>query len=470
MRRVGANAASPRQVRAPSPRDLICSQALEFTIEKLVYGGDGLARLPADEHGRGKAVFLPFVLEGEGVEAAITEQRPGFARARLQQVVAASPHRVEVACPYFGQCGGCHYQHASYQHQLEIKAAILAETLRRIAKVELEAGLQVHPSEPWQYRNRTRMSAAWPAPSGTGGFTLGYRRFASHEVLAVEQCPISSPLINRAIAAIWELGRGGKVPSEINELEFFANAKDDRLLVELTVSGRDWRRKKSTLPDFVLGLRGTLPEVAGVAVCQDSGRGRAAREKIPQELQSTFGTDSMVYETELASYRVSAGAFFQTNRFLTDTLVEIVTGGRKGNRALDLYAGTGLFSVPLARNFAEVTAVESEPLSFEDLQYNGQGALRTVRATTENFLVSMDSGSNFDFVVVDPPRAGLGGKVVGALASHKPPRIAYVSCDPATLARDLAGLTAAGYRIEEAHLVDLFPQTFHIESVLQLVR
>jgi 23S rRNA (uracil1939-C5)-methyltransferase len=441
---------------------------LEFTIEKLVYGGDGLARLPADEHGSGKAVFMPFVLEGERVEATISEQRPGFARARLEQVTEPSPHRVDPGCPYFGQCGGCHYQHASYEHQLQIKAAILVETLRRITKIELQSGLHLHPSEPWQYRNRTRMRLAWPAPAVTGEFTMGYRRFASHEVLAVEQCPISSPRINRAIAALWELGRSGKLPREIIEVEFFANAADDQLLLELSVSDQDWRRKKPSLVEAVTALRDQMPEVAGVAVFQADGRGQPVREQIPPEMRSAFGAGSVEYKTKAASYRVSAGAFFQTNRSLTDELVGIVTNGRQGGRALDLYAGTGLFSVPLAKGFDEVTAVEAEPMSFGDLQQNGRRVLRTFRKTTEQYL-SADT-SKFDFVVVDPPRGGLGSKVVNALAGRKPPRITYVSCDPATLARDLAGLIAAGYGIEEAHLVDLFPQTFHIESVLQLVR
>ncbi len=434
-----------------------------------MYGGDGLGRLPADEHGRGKAVFMPFVLPGERVEAAVIEQRPGFARARLDQLIAPSPHRVEPGCPYFGQCGGCHYQHASYEHQLQIKAAILVDTLRRIAKVELRTELQVHRSEPWHYRNRTRMRVAWPEPSGTGGFAFGYRRFASHEVLAVEQCPISSPLISHAIAAMWELGRGGNLSREIIEVEFFANAANDQLLIELSVSGQDWRRKKSALLGSVAALRDRMPEIIGMSLFQDNGRGRLVREVIPPELQSTFGANSMMYETKLASYRVSAGAFFQTNRFLTDSLVNVVIGDRKGGRALDLYAGTGLFSVPLARNFDEVIAVEAEPLSFPDLQHNGRGMLRTFRATTEAFCTSVDPDWKADLVVVDPPRGGLGSKVVAALANRKPPRIAYVSCDPATLARDLAGLIAAGYRIEEAHLIDLFPQTFHIESVWQLV-
>ena len=177
---------------------------MQLTIEKLVYGGDGLARLAADEHGPGKAVFVPFVLEGETIEASIVEQKRGFARGRVEKIRQASPQRVEPPCPYFGRCGGCQYQHIRYEHQLEIKAAILKETLRRIAKLELETEITIHPSQPWNYCNRTRLQVR-TAPE----FALGYYKFNSHEVLPVEQCPVSSPLINRAISALWQLGREG---------------------------------------------------------------------------------------------------------------------------------------------------------------------------------------------------------------------------------------------------------------------
>ncbi len=201
---------------------------MRLTIEKLVYGGDGLARLPADEHGPGKAAFVPFVLAGEEVEAAVIEEKPGFARAQAASILTASPHRTPPPCPYFQACGGCHYQHASYEHQLEIKAAILKENLRRIAKLDLQQELAVHPSPPWNYRNRTRLKVQ-TSPQ----FALGYYRLNSHELLPVEQCPISSPLINRVIAKFWELGRAGKLPTAMDEIEFFADAKDSQLLSEV---------------------------------------------------------------------------------------------------------------------------------------------------------------------------------------------------------------------------------------------
>ena len=432
-----------------------------LTIDKLIYGGNGLARLPADEKGPGKAVFLPFVLEGERVEAEITEQKPGFARARAGEILEPSPHRVAPACPYFGQCGGCHYQHAGYDHQLQIKAAILRETIRRVAKLEVEQEIRVHPSPPWNYRNRTRLRVR------TRPFVLGYNRLRGSELLAVEQCPISSPLINRAIAALWELGRADKASADVREIEFFANADDTRLLAELTVQEAGWwHGRKSDVSQFVIALRAAVPEITGVCVFHATAQGALEREDIPAELQETFSADHLLYSTSTANYQVSAGSFFQTNRFLADKLVEVVTEGRSGDYALDLYAGTGLFSVALAKNFREVRAVESSPFSFHDLVRNCPQNVRLHQEAVEDFLGEAER----DLVVVDPPRAGLGQKVAGLLADSGAPRITYVSCDPATLARDLVVLMASGYRIDEAHLVDLFPQTFHIESVLQLVR
>ncbi len=172
---------------------------MQLEIEKLIYGGDGLARLPADDKGPGKTIFVSFVIPGEQVDATLGQTRPGFARAHLDRVLESSPDRVEPGCPYFGRCGGCQYQHIEYKSQLGYKSDILRETLRRTAKLELQSEIQVHAAEPWHYRNRTRMRIQ-TAPK----FQLGYHPNASHQILAVEQCPISSPLINDAIIAVWD--------------------------------------------------------------------------------------------------------------------------------------------------------------------------------------------------------------------------------------------------------------------------
>ena len=431
---------------------------MQLTIEKLIYGGDGLARLP-----EGKAVFVPFVLPGERVEATLTEQKPGFARARLQRVVEPSPRRVTPGCPYFGECGGCHYQHASYDAQLEFKRDILRESLLRLAKVEVER-IEIHPSPPWNYRNRTRMKL------GASPFAIGYYRLASHSLLPVRECPISSPLINRAINAMWKLGEAGNVPPELAEIEFFASADDARLLTELTLARKvhpDWPR----LAAFSGALRTELDAVIGASVFTAGDReGIVQREDIPQRWQASFGADSLRYAVDPHLYVVSAGSFFQTNRFLTATLLNLATEGRSGGFALDLYAGAGLFSLPLSQTFREVAAVEAAPFSSADLKTNAPSNVSGYGIAVDKFLARLPRPARFDYVVADPPRGGLGEKVALALTGLGAPQITYVSCDPATLARDLRVLRAAGYEVQAAHLVDLFPQTFHIETVLHLKR
>jgi 23S rRNA (uracil1939-C5)-methyltransferase len=438
---------------------------LLLNIEKLIYGGDGLARLPAGsptdtdtdtnkDRGRGKAVFVPFVLAGEKIEAAITESKSGFARAKADKIVEPSAYRVAPPCPYFSRCGGCHYQHATYEYQLEIKKEILRENLRRIAKLELECEIQVHPSPPWNYRNRSRLQVRTHPE-----FSAGYFKFASHELLAVEECPISSPLINRGIAALWKAGRAGKVVEGVREVEFFANADDTKLLLEFLCAPE---ARRAAVRAWAEELCASMPEIAGVAAFREPQKG-------VQEPLVAVGVNELTYRTKSRAYRVSAGAFFQTNRFLIDELVSIVTTGGSGDLALDLYAGVGLFSTALTA-FRHTVSVESSQTAVSDLQYNVPVNGKAVRAETERYLTERAAREHADLVVVDPPRSGLGDSVARALASLSAPRLTYVSCDPATLARDLVPLQAAGYRVEEAHLVDLFPQTYHLESVVQLVR
>ncbi len=433
---------------------------MQLNIEKLVYGGDGLARLPADEHGPGKAVFVPFVLDGERIEALLVEQKRGFARGQAETILQASPQRVEPTCPYFRRCGGCHYQHTSYEHQLEIKAAILKENLRRIAKVELKTIITIHPSPPWNYRNRTRLKVR-----GAPEFAVGYYRFSSHELLPVEECPVSSPLINRAIASFWKMGRAHNVPDGIHEIEFFANADDTQLLIEAACEPGT---PSTPVREWADALPSTLPEIAGIAVFEARSSGRSGAADL--KLMATSGVRELGYKTDAVSYRVSAGAFFQVNRHLINELVKIATEGYSGNTALDLYAGVGLFSTILSRGFAQVIAVESSQTSHADLLYNSPSNVKAIRATTADFLGSAPGKLRPELVVLDPPRSGLGESVVKSVVGLGAHRMTYISCDPATASRDLAGLLSAGYRIEQVHLVDLFPQTYHLESVFHLAR
>lgn len=463
---------------------------MRLTIEKLVYGGDGLARLEsgsATGDARRKPVFLPFVLEGEQVEATLADDKGSFARARLASVAVPSPHRVTPPCQHFTRCGGCQYQHAAYSHQLEAKAAILRETLARTARLELACELQVHSGGPLHYRNRARLQVR-PAP-----FALGYFRAGTNELLPVEQCPITSPLLNRALAALWQLGRAGQMPGG-GEIELFASAEDDALLLELhNPASRAAAWSKSYARAFAEALHSRLPELRGVVLFpaaelapartsapqhHSARRGAphhpdSAEPAKPPEPIPVWGEPSLDYRVAARAYRVPAGAFFQGNRYLLPQLVTAVTSGAPGHVAFDLYAGVGLFAVALAERFERVTAVEVAPESYGGLQQNVPPHVQTTRQTTEAFLKDVrfrHALRHAELVVADPPRAGLGERVTRALADLQPRRIVYVSCDPATLARDLVTLLAAGYTVEQAHLFDLFPQTAHLETVLHLTR
>jgi 23S rRNA (uracil1939-C5)-methyltransferase len=423
---------------------------VNLTVEKLVYGGDGLARLP-----EGKTVFLPFVLPAEEVSATIVQEKSSFSRASVDQVLKPSPYRVQPPCPYFGSCGGCHYQHSGYAAQLENKRAILKETLLRNGKLEWKGDVITHSGESWNYRNRSRMKVR-----GGAEFALGYHRLGSHDLLPIKECPISSKLINRVLKHVWELGEAGKVPAGITELEFFADHADAKMMLEVYFTPGS-----PEMHDFAAALQAKAPEIKGIAFFAESTNGEAGSE----QPKYSVGDPTLGYQVGEKSFRVSAGSFFQINRYLARDLVQTVVGDFHGRIALDLYAGVGLFASHLAKRFDQVFAVESATVSSADLQANAIKNVVPVKSTAEGFLprcINMQP----ELVVVDPPRAGLGAKATQLLAALRVKRIVYVSCDPATLARDVRTLLETGYHVEEVHMVDLFPQTFHIESVVRLAR
>lgn len=392
----------------------------EITVEKLVYGGEGLGRL------EGRAVLAPFVLPGERARVRSLDEKAGLVRAGLLEVLAAVPERVAPECPYFMRCGGCHYQHAPYGMQLALKRDILEDQLRRIGKIAPPAEIGVVAGEPWGYRNRVQLHIANGA--------LGYREAQSNKLCPIEKCPIASPAINGAIAVLREMLRDPRWPRFVRGIELFTNETEMQLNV-LETDRPVARRFFDWCAERILGL------VSG----------------------------ALDYHAAGHVWRVSYGSFFQVNRFLIEGLVDTALNGAEGQAALDLYAGVGLFSLALAQRFASVTAVESGARAAADLRFNAERAglaLRVEQTDAEIWLEQLETAP--DFVLMDPPRAGIGKRMVERLAQLRPPRLAVVSCDPATLARDLAGLAAAGYRIERLTLVDLFPQTYHLETVARL--
>jgi 23S rRNA (uracil1939-C5)-methyltransferase len=374
-----------------------------LTIEKLVYGGEGLSRL------EGKVVLIPFVLPSEVVRAEIERAKNDLWRGRLLEVLQPSPARITPGCPYFQRCGGCQYQHIDYPFQLQQKREILREALQRVGKIEFAGDIGVVSGEPWQYRNRVQLHIE--------DGKVGYFAQGSRDLCAIDHCPIASPKLNETIGKI-------KAHRATTAVELFTNETD----VQVNVLDRVPRAELTALAS--LGV--TTP-------------------------------------IEYAGFRVSRNSFFQVNRFLIDGLVDCAVADAKGEWAVDLYAGVGLFSVKLAERFSKVTAVESGGSAFRDLAHSFAHlglSVAPVNANVEDYLAGLNETP--DFILADPPRAGLGKLVVKELARIRAPRLTIVSCDPATLARDLQGLPAEHYRIGRITLVDLFPQTFHLETVVEL--
>jgi 23S rRNA (uracil1939-C5)-methyltransferase len=435
---------------------------MKLRIEKAIYGGASLARIPSDAPAEGppnlagKAVFVPLALPGELVEATIATDRRSYTTAALESVLEPALSRIIPGCEYYGRCGGCHYQHADYAAQLAMKRAILIETLDR-AHVPVPAEIRVLSGHPWSYRNRIRLHVSRPPH-----VALGYREAASHRNLPVTHCPVAAPVLQQAIAAFNQLlQQQSKLAATLSEVEFFTTADESALLASLFTQ----RKSPESLPRSVAdALLPTLPALKGVHAFLLDPKTRRIQQS------SAWGQPSLDYAVGSRRYQVSAGAFFQVNRYLVTELLEEVVAGRQGALAWDLYAGVGLFAQALAQQFERVIAVESSPASMADLTRNlhGPGHKRITHYTL-HFLKSPPAQQP-DLVIVDPPRAGLGAEVCQRLAAIQPRQIVYVSCDPSTLARDLRTLQPSGYRPVALTLIDLFPQTFHLEAVATLER
>jgi 23S rRNA (uracil1939-C5)-methyltransferase len=383
----------------------------EVAVEKWVYGGDALARV------EGRVVLAPFAMPGETVRLEVGED----IHAGLAAVLQASPERVTPPCPLFTHCGGCHYQHAPYAFQLARKVEILREQLRRVGKIEYADAIETVSGPPLGYRNRAQFHIA--------DGQIGYLAPRSHTLIPVTaDCPILSPRLNQALGEMRSRLNDPRFPRFVHSLELFTNETD----VQVNVIETD----------------------------------KPVAKSFYDWCDSVVAVD---YATSVGTFRVSPRSFFQVNRFLVENLLDVALANADGNSALDLYAGVGLFALPLARRFAHVIAVEAGLSAARDLEVNAERAgvtMQTERARVEDFLRSF--ADTPDFVLLDPPRAGFGKTVVTQLERLAPSRMTIVSCDPATLARDLALLTS--YKIERMILVDLFPQTYHLETVVHLLR
>ena len=403
----------------------------DVSLTTLSYGGDCLGRLPD-----GRVVFVPYGIPGERVSIEIVEDNKNFARGKLVKVLEPSPERVEPRCKHFGRCGGCHFQHMKYDAQLRYKASVLNEQLTRVGKLVNLPTPEVIPSpNPFQYRNNIRFHV-------NEAGKLGFLAPQSERIIPISECHLPE----EPIAQAWPL-LTLEPESGIDQIELRCGAEGE-LLVSLEGS-------TETPPEF--------ETEAGLSAVYSGPGGRVV----------LAGQDVLQMQVGERSFQVSGGAFFQVNTPMAGAMVETLQKNlmlSKESILLDLYCGVGLFSAFFADKVREVIGVELSPDACRDFVTNldefenvslYEGAVERVLSRLE---------VKPDVVILDPPRAGLHPKALEALLEKKPQQIAYISCDPATLARDLNQLTNRGYRLEKVFLLDLFPQTYHIETVVLLSR
>ena len=438
---------------------------MKLEIEKSVFGGSGLARF------EGQTIFVPLTLPGETIEARMVRDRGSFAEAELLSILDPSPDRVPAPCPYYGACGGCQYQHADYPAQLTLKRSILAETLARAGLAALPE-IATHAGEPWGYRNRIRLHVDQHTHA------VGYLRRGSHTLLPIAACPIAAPALQQAIPVLHAVLPAQRAGQWCAAATLFTNDAEDAMLLTCELRPGEqprapqWNALCAALSEGIATLRGAaLVTAATPPRSRRRSRASSGSEEAADASAGTvvagWGEPSLSYRANGHAYRVSNGAFFQGNRFLVDTLLTLATRDAEGETAWDLYAGGGLFTRALAERFADVVAVEGSAVSAADLAHNVPGAgLHDV--STQRFLAQTRRSPAPDFILLDPPRAGLGLEGSRALAAVRSHSITYVSCDPATLARDLRVLVDAGYTSTELDLVDMFPQTAHLETVARL--
>ena len=398
---------------------------IQLVITAATYGGRSIARY------NGKAVFVPFALPGEVVKAQIVEDHKNHAVARLVSVEKSSPLRIAAPCPMFGKCGGCHYQHIAYEHQLTLKQQIFAENLERIAKIKEPPCLPIIPS-PIQtgYRNNMQFHL-----NEAGGLCF-FPEDQLADLLPIKHCLLASAEINNLLA----------------DLVFEEPAGIDRVSIRV---GQQ---------DMMLVLEAEDLEIPNLAIEADISVVHLAGD----DMVVLSGQDAIRLDILEKTFRVSAPSFFQVNTLAAELMVKKVLALVQWNKSqvvMDLYCGAGLFSAFIAPLVSKVIGIEVGPSSCADFEVNLDAFdnVELYEGMAEDILPYLKQ--KVDVVIVDPPRAGLDKKVIEAIAKRMPSQVIYVSCDPTTLARDLQRFAELGYGLVSSQPLDMFPQTFHIESI-----
>ena len=428
-------------------------------IDKLVHGGKGLA------HDGSLAVFVEGVLPGESVRIQLERVKKGYAEGRLLEVVTPSPHRTDAPCPVYGQCGGCQLQHASPTAQLELKRSILTETLVRLGGLTAVDVLPFIASpEVYGYRHRARLAVVTPKGKAA---SLAYHEEGSHRLVPIAACPLLAPRLNEVIAHLNRaLAGSGALATVLQEVRLALSVTTGELMIQYEAERCTRRQAEGWFERVRTGLAGLKGQVL------IAGRGLQQRRWVD-------GETALTEQVAGLRLRCSDRSFVQANWRLNETLVETVTDwtltgpDRAPLRVLELYAGIGNFGLPLARGGALVTLVEANPAALADARYNARvnhvGRCRFRQGPAEAIL-DASMPDEYDLVLMDPPRTGLSKEALAGLLRLRPHRLVYLSCDPPTLARDLRAMREAGYCMMRVQGFDMFPQTMHIETLVELTQ
>ena len=438
-------------------------------IEGYASGGEGVARI------EGMAVFVKGALRGERAEVLIEHIGHSAAWGRVERLWSPSPRRMEPDCPYYGSCGGCQFRHMAYEEELEAKRQRVEDALRRIGGADLRVSVIHGANSTRRYRNKAQFPAA-PGPK------IGFYKKNTHAVIDVEDCLLQPGAAARLRGAVkeWMLRRGVRAYDERGHKGLVRHVyartnRAGRSLCCLVVNGG----ADSPLPweeELVERLQAAEPGLAGVVLSANRERTNVILGK---ELRTLWGQDWLEEELCGHTFRLSVPSFFQVNRDQTEVLYRRAlefAGLTGGETVVELYCGIGTISLTLAERAGQVIGVEVTPQAVEDARENarrndlehktrfecGDAALLAVKLEAE--------GVRPDVIVVDPPRKGLAPEVVDAIARMAPERVVYVSCDPATLGRDVKRFGALGYAPARAEAVDLFPRTAHVETIMLLQR
>jgi 23S rRNA (uracil1939-C5)-methyltransferase len=433
---------------------------VELLIDKLVQGGDGLATHD------GMKVFVPFSAPQERVRARIVTQKRDYAVAEIEEVIEPSPLRVPAPCPNYGVCGGCQLQHINYQGQLVVKKLYVNEALQRIGQVFVPVRNVTAEAEPWHYRNKTQ----YPVGATGNGMAIGFFRRGTHELLDVPACllhPEEFDRLREAIRAILiAAGENGydeaKHDGNIRHVVLRQGTRGGGLLAIVVTRTPQFDLKAAELIAEQPGVTGVIHSVVPARTNRIMGSNTTVLAGSKHLTQTVLGKE----------FQVSAPSFFQVNIVQAEELCRKILKhvAPKGDElVLDLYSGVGMISLLVAPFVQQVTAIEADATAVADARVNAQTqAVRNVDFICGDVNREISRVASTDVVILDPPRKGCPAETLQRVAALRPKRIVYVSCNPATLARDLAQLEQSGYTTHEIEPVDMFPQTFHVEVIARL--